>query len=157
MVRKGSYILLIDLSSAQQIKVGSLGTVDFPSGYYAYVGSAMRGFKSRLTHHRRESKKPHWHIDYLLQRATISNILIFESKKRNECTIAKSFESCFTPVLGIGCSDCRCKSHLFYTLDEAALESRIANPKFSRDKELEWIENVPTSYFNIGCFMCKCG
>jgi Uri superfamily endonuclease len=57
---KGSYILLIGLSEKQTITIGSLKTVNFSGGYYAYVGSAMGGIKSRLSHHLKGSKKPHW-------------------------------------------------------------------------------------------------
>jgi Uri superfamily endonuclease len=79
LAMKGTYVLLINLPSAQIIKVGSLGETHLPVGQYAYVGSAMGGFKSRLPHHFRKSKKPHWHIDYLLQKATIRSVIVSKS------------------------------------------------------------------------------
>ncbi len=115
---KGSYVLIIKLPSEQAIKIGSLNTMHFPAGYYAYVGSAMGGLKSRLSHHLRAGKKPHWHIDYLLQQAAISSIILCEARDRTECTIAQALSHQFDSIPGFGCSDCRCKSHLFYASRE---------------------------------------
>ncbi|MBA7661220.1 hypothetical protein ES703_69235 [subsurface metagenome] len=56
---KGSYVLLIELTGEQTITTGSLKAIYFSRGYYAYVGSAMGGFKSRLNHHLKSNKKPH--------------------------------------------------------------------------------------------------
>ena len=110
----GSYILLIELAEEQPITVGSLKAIYFPGGYYAYVGSALGGFKSRLNRHLRSNKKPHWHIDYLLQKATIDDIIICESRERNECKIARAMASQFDSIPGFGASDCKCPSHLFF-------------------------------------------
>jgi len=82
---KGSYILLIQLSEQQRLIIGSLKAFHFPRGYYAYVGSAMGGFKSRLSHYLSSNKKPHWHIDYLLQKASIIGIVLSETSDRMEC------------------------------------------------------------------------
>jgi len=68
---KGSYVLLIKLSEERTITIGSLHACFFSCGYYAYVGSAMGGFKSRLSRHLKENKRPRWHIDYFLQKASI--------------------------------------------------------------------------------------
>ena len=111
---KGSYVLIIKLLSAQTIKVGGLGEIYFPAGQYAYVGSAMGGFKSRLPHYFRKDKKLHWHIDYLLQKTRISSIIISESHERIECTIAKALMRQFQCIVGFGSGDCKCKGHLFF-------------------------------------------
>ena len=126
-VMKGSYVLIIHVSATQTIKVGGLGEVCFPAGQYAYVGSAMRGLKSRLPHHFRKNKKPHWHIDYLLQKAEISSVLISESQERIECQIAKALMPHFQGIVGFGSSDCKCKGHLFFLKNECGLESIITN------------------------------
>lgn len=110
---KGSYILIINLHSSRIIKVGSLGEIYFTAGQYAYVGSAMGGFKSRLPHHFRKEKKPHWHIDYLLEKAQIDCVIISESDIRNECNIAEALMKEFDCIMGFGSSDCKCNSHLF--------------------------------------------
>jgi Uri superfamily endonuclease len=134
---KGSYILLIGLSEEQTIPVGSLRTVHFAAGHYAYIGSAMGGLKSRLSRHLRTDKKPHWHIDYLLKKATVDNIITCETTERVECTIARALSTQFDSVAGFGCSDCHCHSHLFFSaegmksnimaiLDSLGMESKMA-------------------------------
>ncbi len=110
---KGSYILLMELSEGQVITAGSLKSIYFPGGYYGYVGSALGGLKSRLNRHLRSDKKPHWHIDYLLQKASINDIIICESEDRAECAIAQALSAQFDSIPGFGSSDCRCHSHLF--------------------------------------------
>ena len=97
---RGSYVLLIRLSEEQTIATGSLQDVRFPRGYYAYVGSAMGGIKSRLSRHLRRNKKRHWHIDYLLERATITDISVCETEKRSECAIAQALGSQFDSISG---------------------------------------------------------
>ena len=119
---KGSYILLIELPEGQIINVGSLKAIRFPRGYYAYVGSAIGGFKSRLNRHLKGNKRPHWHIDYLLPRASISDIIICETEDRAECTITQALSRQFDSVSGFGCSDCKCSSHLFFATEEMTRE-----------------------------------
>ena len=115
---KGSYVLLIKLTEEQTITAGSLKAIYFPRGYYAYVGSAMGGFKSRLNRHLKSNKKPHWHIDYLLEKASISEIILCETNDRVECTIAQALNSQFDSIPGFGSSDCKCRSHLFFATDK---------------------------------------
>ena len=122
---KGSYILLIKLPAEQVLTVGRLQDIRFHSGYYAYVGSAMNGVKSRLSHHLRQDKKPHWHIDYLLQRASIIDIGICQAENRVECEIARALGSQFDSIPGFGSSDCRCQSHLFFTPDGKQMKGAI--------------------------------
>lgn len=114
----GSYVLLIKLPNEQTIKIGSLNTIHFPNGYYAYVGSAMGGLKPRLSHHLQGNKKPHWHIDYLLNRASITGVILCEAGSRIECTIAQALSHQFDSIPGFGSSDCRCHSHLFFSTEE---------------------------------------
>jgi sugar fermentation stimulation protein A len=115
---KGSYILLIKLPEEQKIATGRLKTVRFPPGFYAYVGSAMGGLEARINRHLRVDKKPHWHIDYLLQKASIYDILVIESQDRTECSIAKALSTVFDSITGFGSTDCRCRSHLFFAARE---------------------------------------
>jgi len=63
---KESYVILIQLSEGQTITIGSLHKCRFSFGYYAYVGSAMGGAKSRLNRHLKENKRPRRHIDSFL-------------------------------------------------------------------------------------------
>ncbi len=122
---KGSYLLLIDLAEEQTITVGSLGAVHFQRGYYAYVGSALGGFKSRLNRHMRKDKTPKWHIDYLLQKVTLKSIIICETEERVECAIAVALRRQFESIPRFGSSDCKCPSHLFFTTGEKQLRDGI--------------------------------
>jgi len=111
-------MLLIQLPEEQTITIGSLKAIYFPRGYYAYVGSAMGGFKSRLNRHLKSNKKPHWHIDYLLEKASISEIILCETKDKTECTIVQALSCQFDSIPGFGSSDCKCCSHLFFAADK---------------------------------------
>ncbi len=122
---KGSYVLLVKLLEEQTITTGSLQDICFSCGYYAYVGSAMKGFKSRLNRHLKRDKKLHWHIDYLLQKASITDIIIGETKDRIECAIAQALSFQFDSIPGFGSSDCHCHSHLFFTPEERQMKSTI--------------------------------
>ena len=122
---KGSYVLLIQLPKEQTITIGSLKALHFPGGYYAYVGSAMSGFKTRISRHLKSNKKRHWHIDYLLDKASITGIIRSETTARTECTIAQALSRQFDSVPGFGCSDCRCHSHLFFSANKSEMKSTI--------------------------------
>ena len=122
---KGSYILLIALPKQQTITIGSLKAVHFRHGYYAYVGSAMGGIKSRLSHHLKRNKRPRWHIDYFLEKASLNGIILRWSQSKEECNIAQALSRQFDCVPGFGSSDCKCKSHLFFANDEEQMKSTI--------------------------------
>lgn len=109
----GCYILLIELKTSQKIKIGKLGILFFKKGFYVYIGSAMNSLESRVKRHLRLEKKLHWHIDYLLKHARIINIYYQESSEKKECIVADNFKN-LEKISGFGCSDCKCKSHLFY-------------------------------------------
>jgi len=134
---KGSYILIIELPEEQMITIGSRKAICFPRGCYAYVGSAMGRFKPRLSYHLKGNKKPCWHIDYLLAKASITDIILCETKERIECTIAQALKGQFDTIPGFGASDCKCNSHLFFasgemkstimvTLNHLGIKSRLA-------------------------------
>ena len=122
---RGSYILLIRLSEAETISPGRLADVHFPDGYYAYVGSALGGLEARLKRHLSRDKKRHWHIDYLLPKASITDIIIGETRDRVECAIAQALSSQFASILGFGSSDCHCSSHLFFALERKPMKAGI--------------------------------
>jgi len=134
---KGSYILIIELPEEQMITIGSRKAIYFPRGCYAYVGSAMGRFKPRLSYHLKGNKKPRWHIDYLLAKASITDIILCETKERIECPIAQALKGQFDAIPGFGASDCKCNSHLFFasgemkstimaTLNHLGIKSRLA-------------------------------
>lgn len=122
---RGSYVLHLRLAEEQIITAGSLADIPFPGGFYAYVGSAMGGLKSRLGYHLKKSKKRHWHIDYLLEKATIVDISICETLERSECAIVRALSSQFDSIPGFGSSDCRCRSHLFFDTDEERMKAGV--------------------------------
>jgi len=115
MIRKGTYVLRIDLGADAEIRVGALGTLSFAKGTYVYAGSAMGGLDQRLGRHLSKDKKVRWHIDNLTLAA--DSVSAFESYPDfiPECRLAQLCMECgMTPVHdGFGCSDCRCKTHLF--------------------------------------------
>ena len=111
---RGSYLLLVELKNTEIIPVGKLGKIDFKKGFYIYAGSALNGLDQRIQRHLRKQKKTHWHIDYLLNHAKIVNVFYKQSEFKGECFIAKTLEKELSIIPDFGCSDCACKSHLFY-------------------------------------------
>jgi Uri superfamily endonuclease len=124
-VIKGGYVLIVDLDEGQEILVGSLGRRYFPRGFYAYCGSALGSFKSRLNRHLNKNKKPRWHIDYLLNKAEIWGIILCQTETRLECLLAQALAQELACIPGFGCSDCHCKSHLFFSADKDSLVERV--------------------------------
>lgn len=122
---KGSYLLLVRLATGKDILIGKLGYIHFPKASYAYVGSAMNGFKTRLAHHLKQEKRPHWHVDYLLNEADALEILLYPSKQRQECVLAQALAKKFQSIPGFGSSDCRCNSHLYFGDSEDSMKKRV--------------------------------
>jgi Uri superfamily endonuclease len=109
--------LVMALDGACRLQIGRLGTYDFPRGHYVYVGSALGGLTGRLRHHLSTEKRLRWHIDYLLQSATLVEIWYALGRDRLECTWNKlvgNLEGAKRLVPGFGASDCCCPSHLTY-------------------------------------------
>ena len=120
---KGTYLLVIELNKDLRIDIGKLGSIEFKSGFYIYVGSALNGLEQRIHRHLRKQKKLHWHIDYLLQPARIIDIFYKEGSVKEECDIARILSRQFSSIPGFGCSDCNCKTHLFYGFKKEILSS----------------------------------
>lgn len=110
---KGCYCLVIFLSNEETIKIGKLGKIKFKKGHYVYVGSAMNSLNARINRHLSDEKKLHWHVDYLLKNAEITQIIYNENKKV-ECELSQFLSSKTKGIEGFGCSDCDCNSHLYY-------------------------------------------
>jgi sugar fermentation stimulation protein A len=109
----GSYILFLSLPKQKTITVGKLGAIDFPAGLYAYVGSALGGWESRVNRHFVGGARVHWHIDYLRAEAQIQGTIVFESHERLECKINEMIAETSQAVApGFGSSDCGCSTHL---------------------------------------------
>ena len=122
---RGTYVLLVHVPYDLALTTGELGRVDFKTGYYAYVGSALRGLEARVGRHLREQKKIYWHIDHLLLRARAVDVIVAESGEQKECDVAGELAKSLPSVRGFGSSDCNCPSHLFYSPDYPQLIRRI--------------------------------
>ena len=133
---RGIYVLIIQLSENVDLTIGSLGSLSFPEGFYAYVGSAQCGLEKRIKQHFRKEKRVFWHVDYLLQspHSRIVKVFYKDAEKRAECDIATKIAAEGEVVTGFGCSDCNCRSHLLRTSDLGFLSESMQEfkvPKFS--------------------------
>jgi sugar fermentation stimulation protein A len=111
----GVYVVVFRLARARRLRVGLLGPLAFPAGYYFYAGSAQRNLAARIARHGRRRKPKHWHIDYLSAHAPMVAALAGAGPKAAECRLANALGRLCTPLLdGFGCSDCACRTHLFW-------------------------------------------
>jgi len=121
-------VVAYKLDSPTNIVIGRLGNKRFVPGIYAYVGSARRGLKQRVLRHRRTDKKLRWHVDYLSRRGRFLNGWCFHTEQDLECALAERLkEASLESVSGFGCSDCRCRSHLFLFENRAKLHKLCAD------------------------------
>ncbi len=130
---KGTYVLLARVPKRQLVKVGSLGEIEFREGMYAYVGSAMNSLEGRIGRHlKKKGKKMHWHIDYLLagRGVSVGEVYFSEGAGKKECEIAQILGQVGEPVPKFGCSDCKCRSHLFRIGDAKAAIERLGMEKW---------------------------
>jgi|GEM_PF-366636 Uri superfamily endonuclease len=127
----GIYLLIIGLHDPRWIQIGGLGYRLFRRGYYGYVGSAIRGMRSRLDRHLKGVKRLHWHIDYLLRYADIDAIIYGQCRRDEECALANQLSSIFQSVPSFGSTDCRCSSHLFFSYRRSPL-MKIGYSSFRR-------------------------
>jgi Uri superfamily endonuclease len=132
--KRGAYVLYIDIELQLTLQVGSLGSIVFPAGRYAYVGSARRGIAARVLRHKRLAQhkegKLHWHIDYLLIHRHTELVREAVLENEIECTISKrisSMNGVTVPVPGFGSSDCRagCRAHLYLLPSEKSRNPSI--------------------------------
>jgi Uri superfamily endonuclease len=115
----GTYVLVLEASRRRRIRIGALGTLQVEPGFYAYIGSAFGpgGLAARLAHHRRRSRSPHWHIDYLRRHTAFREAWHAADAVDWEHRWARALEtgcSATIPLERFGASDCRCRSHLFH-------------------------------------------
>lgn len=115
---KGAYCLVIEVDRPTRVRVGSLGVLNFPVGTYVYVGSAQNGIEQRVGRHMSKVKKKHWHIDYLLAKASIVYTVSLPCPAKDyECEVARTLAhrgGGRATVRGFGSSDCSCESHLLF-------------------------------------------
>jgi Uri superfamily endonuclease len=114
---KGIYQLLIYLPKNVSIVIGKKGRFRFPQGYYIYTGSAGNGLEKRIERHLKKDKKHFWHIDYLLDFASIKKVFLFTNGKYVECVLnLKTLEKPDAKIImpKFGSSDCGCPTHLVF-------------------------------------------
>ena len=110
-----TYVLFIDVFRDFSFFAGRLKDLYFKKGFYCYIGRARRGLGARVKRHLGKTKNIFWHIDYLLssEYARVSEIRI--SIEDQECQTAKTLiKAGYDFIKKFGCSDCNCKSHLFF-------------------------------------------
>lgn len=129
--QKGVYSLLIMLGVKTRIKIGKLGIINFPAGFYVYTGSAMgkgaTSLKGRIMRHLSSKKKNFWHIDYFLSNKSseVIGIVFAEAMENKEHDVVRALKDNSKVVCEkFGASDCerKCKSHLLY-LDQNQSEN----------------------------------
>lgn len=111
----GNYLIVMKHKKFETIATGALGYVNYPEGFYVYVGSAMNSLSKRIQRHQRKRKKYHWHIDYILDKMNIVKIFPIHQNKNREHEIAsKLMEIADSYISKFGASDSPLKSHLTY-------------------------------------------
>jgi len=123
----GTYVLVFHVDPAATIEVGALGAAEFPSGAYAYVGSAFgSNGLGRVDRHRRVAGGSHdvrhWHVDYLGGHDTVLLDSVVAAPRADvECRLATELRAAVdasgtnggdSPIQGFGASDCDCPTHL---------------------------------------------
>lgn len=130
----GAYVLILELTDVITLTIGALGEYEFKSGYYAYVGSALgsNGFNRVLRHIRvsegsNQTRK--WHIDYLSSVSKIIEVHKVFTLERIECTFSTAIFNNLgmSSMKGFGCSDCKCRSHLYYSDNLATIKEVVVN------------------------------
>lgn len=114
MLDSGAYLLVLKLDKNMVLKLGNKERF-LLSGYYVYVGSAMKNLLNRVRRHLRNTKNLRWHIDHLRMNAKLITPILIRSSEKLECLIAEDLERIsMAKVSDFGCSDCKCEAHLFY-------------------------------------------
>lgn len=115
---KGIYCLIFE-NQACTLEIGRKGYLSFPEGFHIYVGSALGpGGLKRVTRHislsRNKDNKPRWHVDYinLSPSFRLVSAICANTSARLECELASRIGG--DSASGFGCTDCKCRSHLFY-------------------------------------------
>jgi Uri superfamily endonuclease len=114
----GTYALVLSSTTDRSVVIGNLGTLKVKPGFYIYFGSAFGpgGLKARIGHHRNNSGRPHWHMDYLRKYLILDEIWYTCDPVHREhqwVTVLSQTRKANAPLPGFGSSDCRCKSHLY--------------------------------------------
>lgn len=123
-MRKGTYILLIEIPKNTVFSVGKLGDIHVEKGVLLYVGSGMNGIEQRLRRHFAHAKKRYWHIDYVTALYPPKLAFFVESINKLEDAVASILCDYpgVKPINNFGASDSKLNTHLFWVPN---LESAI--------------------------------
>lgn len=130
---RGCYMVHLHLPANTRV----LDRFALAAGHYVYVGSARGSLTPRVERHRRGTGKPHWHVDHLRRVAEFVEAAPIRSCLDLECEVAAGVASLGAEeVPGFGCSDCRCRSHLFRFAEDprrlAAFQSLVLRLRTDR-------------------------
>ncbi len=118
--KPGTYVLVLRADSPARIRVGCRGILNVDRCFYLYVGSAFGpgGVSARVLRHCRKTKALRWHIDYLRSVTTPLEAWCGYGSRELEHRWAQVFSATreVSSVPDFGCSDCKCESHLFWSL-----------------------------------------
>ncbi len=127
-------MLIIENRKDIEAEIGKIGCIAFKKGFYAYVGSALSGLERRVERHLRNvdnNKKLHWHIDYFLASPAVETkeVVFAEAEELKECEIATNMHmgKGLGFIENFGCTDCSCKSHLFFFTSLTKLKEHVYN------------------------------
>ncbi len=142
----GSYLLMLRLQQGARLRIGALGTFDFPAGLYLYCGSALGagGVLARVRRHVEGARTLHWHVDYLLRHARVHEVWARFDLRRLECEWAQALSvhcgfAC--PAARFGASDCRCRAHLWHAeISHSRLKSAL--PRLPAPPEPVWLSEA---------------
>ncbi len=124
----GSYAILLRLRAARTLVTGALGAVDYPAGWYVYVGSARGGIRTRVARHRRRTKALRWHLDYLRRVCSFVDAFAFPHPPHlsRESEIARTVATIANEAIPrFGASDTPDASHLFRFDDDPRTDPRF--------------------------------
>ncbi len=117
---RGGYVLVFKLNKSIHLNLLKKQT-EFPSSYYAYIGSAggPGGLRARILRHVSLNKRIWWHIDKLTTLPDTSFLMLFYTTKIWGVYFERKISECLNSeklryIKGFGSSDDRkSPSHLF--------------------------------------------
>ena len=141
--KTGTYLLILQNHSVQDIQIGRLGNLTVQPGFYVYVGSAFGpgGIPARTAHHKNRQQRLHWHIDYLKKKSELLEIWFSLDPVRREhqwAEIVRQTPEIQMPMDGFGASDCQCATHLFYSKSKPDI-------KYFREQ----MHSLPTGTYSV--------
>ena len=121
-LRKGAYVLRIQLRQYAHIQAGRLGRVAFSPGDYLYIGSDVRNLDGRINRHKRLAVQKkgggRWHVDALLRHRAVRITAAAKFPEFHECELSQhiaGLKGVKIPAAGFGATDCTdgCVAHLY--------------------------------------------